>query len=139
MTHGTNLFKFATIYKTLMLLLRKTQGREHNLDAMLAGGIGGYIVFKENNAINQQMILYLFSRVAVAFAVLAQQKGYISVPEDKNGQVFGYFAAACWAGVMWLFRHHRDTMQQSLAASMVYIYEDSEKWTGLRNFLWHNR
>jgi peroxisomal membrane protein 4 len=52
---------------------------------------------------------------------------------------FPVFASVVWATVMWLFRHERTTLQPSLQASMQYLYNDSEKWTSLRNWLWHNQ
>ncbi|EIE86307.1 hypothetical protein RO3G_11018 [Rhizopus delemar RA 99-880] len=46
---------FATIYKTLMIVQKKMNGgKEANLHPFIAGIIGGYYVFGENNGINQQ-------------------------------------------------------------------------------------
>lgn len=55
-THALNLAKFVTIYKTLLLLQRKANGgKERSADTFLAGLIGGYIVFGERTAINEQV------------------------------------------------------------------------------------
>ena len=57
----------------------------------------------------------------------------------NDPSVFPIFAASIWGCVMWLFRHERDTLQPSLQASMQYLYNDSEKWNSLRNWIWHNK
>jgi peroxisomal membrane protein 4 len=54
--HALNLGMFATIYKTLMIVQKKMNGgKEANLHPFIAGIIGGYYVFGENNGINQQV------------------------------------------------------------------------------------
>lgn len=53
--HATNLLKFATIYKSILFVLRRLQGKEAYVDTFIAGAVGGYIVFHEDNAINQQV------------------------------------------------------------------------------------
>jgi len=54
-------------------------------------------------------------------------------------QTYPVFAALVWAIVMWLFRHERHSLQPSLAASMQYLYNDSDKWNSLRNWIYHNK
>jgi hypothetical protein len=54
--HATNLAKFVAIYKSLLILQRKInggKGRPH--DTFFAGLLGGYLVFGERNAINEQV------------------------------------------------------------------------------------
>ena len=54
--HAINLAKFVSIYKTLLLLQKKINGgKERNIDTFVAGLIGGYIVFGERNAVNEQV------------------------------------------------------------------------------------
>lgn len=54
--HALNLGMFATIYKSLMIVQKKMNGgKEANLHPFIAGIIGGYYVFGENNGINQQV------------------------------------------------------------------------------------
>ena len=49
-----------TIYKSLLLLQKKTnKGKERSLDTFIAGLIGGYVVFGERNAVNEQVRLML--------------------------------------------------------------------------------
>ncbi|KAI9712932.1 MAG: hypothetical protein M1828_001528 [Chrysothrix sp. TS-e1954] len=49
------------------------------------------------------------------------------------------FAAGSWGLVMWLFEEWPDLLQPSLRGSMRYLYEEAERWDGVRNFVWHNR
>lgn len=49
------------------------------------------------------------------------------------------FASVSWGMVMWLFRWYPDLLQPSLRSSMHYLYEESEHWTGLRDFLVYNK
>ncbi|KAG0065065.1 hypothetical protein BGZ89_008629, partial [Linnemannia elongata] len=52
--HAKNLAFFATIYKTLLIVQRRMHGKERPMDSFLAGLVGGYMVFGENNNVNQQ-------------------------------------------------------------------------------------
>lgn len=54
--HSLNLARFVTIYKTA-LLLQKTLagGKERQFDTFFAGLIGGWAVFGERNAVNEQV------------------------------------------------------------------------------------
>ncbi|KAI8988198.1 peroxisomal membrane protein 4 [Mycotypha africana] len=134
--HALNLGKFATIYKTLMLVQKKLNGgKEASIHPFLAGIVGGYYVFGENNSINQQIILYLFSRVVLALVKVPVRKQIIEAPKNT----YPVFAAVVWGLVMWLFRHETDTVQPSLRASMQYIYRDSDSWNSLKTLIWHNK
>ncbi|KAG6869191.1 hypothetical protein C0993_012290 [Termitomyces sp. T159_Od127] len=54
--HAVNLAKFVTLYKTFLLIQRKTNnGKERISDTFIAGLLGGYIVFGERNAVNEQV------------------------------------------------------------------------------------
>ncbi|KAI9189028.1 hypothetical protein H9P43_000455 [Blastocladiella emersonii ATCC 22665] len=135
--HSWNLGRFVLIYKTLLLALRRARGgKESTADAFLAGTVGGYLIFGANNNINQQIVLYLFSRIMIGMAKYAVKAEIVPSPEQD---VFPAFAAVVWGIVMWLFRHHRDTLQSSLQASMQYLYNDSDVWKSLKTLLWHNK
>jgi hypothetical protein len=65
-THALNLAKFVTIYKSLVLLQRKLNaGKERSADTFIAGLIGGYIVFGDRTAINEQVLSPLSYRSIV--------------------------------------------------------------------------
>ncbi len=63
--HALNLAKFVTLYKTILLIQRKVHGgKERSADTFIAGLLGGYIVFGERNAVNEQVwldIIFKFS------------------------------------------------------------------------------
>lgn len=84
-----------------------------------------------------QIVLYLFSRIMLGLAKLYWNRTTDEAPAPS--QTYPIFAALVWGIVMWLFRHERKTLQPSLQASMQYLYNDSEKWTSAKTWLWHNK
>jgi len=151
--HALSLAKFVTIYKTLVLLQKKANnGKERSADTFIAGLIGGYAVFGNRNAVNEQIVLYVCSRVVASFiprapASRSPSSSRPSSPADQwtdkpippDAQIFSVFAALSWGAVMWLFRHKGQTLQPGMWNSMVYLYRDSETWGGLRSFLLRNK
>ncbi|KAI9323582.1 peroxisomal membrane protein 4 [Dichotomocladium elegans] len=134
--HARNLGVFATIYKTAMFAQKKLNGgKEAGIHPFIAGLVGGYFVFGENNAINQQIVLYIFARVFLATVKLPVKRQIIDAPQHT----YPLFAAVCWGLVMYLFKHDADVLQPSLRASMQYIYKDSDYWDSLRTLIWHNK
>ncbi|ORY81882.1 peroxisomal membrane protein 4 [Protomyces lactucae-debilis] len=144
--HSQNLAVYVTIYKTTMYVLRQLNGKERSMDSFLAGLLGGYVVFGENNNINQQMVLYVFSRI-----LLGAANSFANSPSSRHPnrprlashevreKAWPVFASVCWASVMWLWRHYPDELQPSLRNSMNYLYLQSDSWTEPRNFFWHNQ
>ncbi|KAI0067837.1 hypothetical protein BV25DRAFT_1819283 [Artomyces pyxidatus] len=145
-THATNLAKFVTLYKTFLLLQKKTNGgKERPYDTFIAGLLGGYIVFGERNAINEQIVLYVCSRVVASFIPRAASPYSSSTagatatrPVPPDSRYFTAFAALSWGMVMWLFQNRGETIQPGMFNSMKYLYRDSEHWNSLRTLLWHN-
>ncbi|CAM0140563.1 hypothetical protein VKS41_006582 [Umbelopsis sp. WA50703] len=134
--HAKNLGLFVTIYKTLLLVQKKMNGgKQLDVHSFFAGIVGGYYVFGTNNNINQQIVLYLFSRVLIGLAKTPVQRKIIDAPQST----YPIFAALVWGMVMYQFKHEREVLQPSLQASMQYLYNDSNNWNSLRNFLWHNK
>ncbi|KIY69662.1 peroxisomal membrane protein 4 [Cylindrobasidium torrendii FP15055 ss-10] len=141
--HSFNLAKFVTIYKTLMLLQRKANGnKERSADTFIAGLIGGYVVFGERTAVNEQIVLYVVSRVVSSFIPRAHSPtaapGAPSKPLPPDSRHFSLFAALSWAAVMWLYANRGWTIQPGMFHSMTYLYRDSDKWKNLKTLLWHN-
>ncbi|TFK57466.1 peroxisomal membrane protein 4 [Heliocybe sulcata] len=144
--HALNLAKFVSIYKTILLLQKKTNGgKPRNADNFIAGLIGGYIVFGDRNAVNEQIVLYVCSRVVASFIPRASSpystsssSGAAVRPVPPDSRYFSLFAAACWGAVMWLFEHRGETVQPGMFNSMTYLYRDSERWKDLRTLIWHN-
>lgn len=122
-------------------------------DSFLAGLLGGYVVFGQRSvrsgripSVNQQIVIYVFARVALALARLAVQPGHglpvVSEPARSAAirrRAWPVFASLSWAAVMHLFRWHAAELQPSLRSSMTYIYANADSWDGLRNFMWHNK
>ncbi|KAI2602349.1 peroxisomal membrane protein 4 [Hypoxylon sp. NC1633] len=154
-THARNLARFAFVYKLTCYVLKHhgaTPGKEGRYDALVAGLLGGYLVFGGRSrhgripSVNQQIVVYVFARVVLALARLAVKPG-VGLPvvsADRASATISHyawpvFAAASWAMVMHLFRYHPDDLQPSLRSSMTYIYQQSDHWDSLRNFMWHNK
>ena len=140
--HATTLAKFVFCYKLAMLVLNHLHGgKEEGHDAFAAGLIGGYLVFGrgKQSSVNQQIVMYVFARVAIGLAKLSVQQGVVP---DRDGSVranaWPVFASLSWACVMWMFRWHPDTVQSSLRHSMVYLYQNADTWDGWRTWIWHN-
>ncbi|RDB29005.1 Peroxisomal membrane protein 4 [Hypsizygus marmoreus] len=147
--HAFNLAKFVTLYKTFLLIQRKANGgKERNVDTFIAGLLGGYIVFGDRNAVNEQIVLYVVSRVVASFIPRASKPystsahsgaaGSVVRPIPPDSRYFTLFAALSWGAVMWLFQHRGETIQPGMFNSMKYLYRDSETWSNLKTLLWHN-
>ncbi|KAJ2496078.1 hypothetical protein IWW47_003869, partial [Coemansia sp. RSA 2052] len=135
--HAQGLAFFVTIYKLLILAQQRlsASGKSTDLHTFVAGCVGGYLVFGEQTNVNQQITLYLFSRIAMGFANTALKATSLTAPPRS----FAFFAALCWGCVMVLFRRDKSVLQDSLKSSMTYLYEDSNHWSSLRTLLWHNK
>ena len=66
--HAKNLFQFVGIYKTLLVLMKMIFKQNVPLHSMLAGAMGGWVVFGENTSVNQQINLYLTGRILMGLA-----------------------------------------------------------------------
>jgi peroxisomal membrane protein 4 len=143
--HATNLAKFATIYKSCMLILRiinpTKPGKEGPYDTFLSGAVGGYFVFGKGKAgtssVNQQIVIYVFARVCLALAKLSLEPPQMTSgtptptlwtqrldPEVKKriqDNAWPVFASLTWAFVMYIFRHQPESIQSSLKSSMAYM------------------
>lgn len=154
--HATNLARFATIYKLTTLALKyygPNQGKEGPYDSFIGGLLGGYIVFGQRSkrngkisSVSQQIVIYIFARVALALARIAVKPGHgfpAVSKEPLSSQISYYawpaFASLSWGMVMLLFKTHPEDLQSSLRSSMTYIYKDCDEWDSLRTLLWHNK
>lgn len=123
--HAYNLARFAAIYKTLIFLLKfihpwshrysVTGHPKHLWHACVGGMIGGYFCWGDYTTVNNQMLLYLSSRVLLA---TWKRLTHIRVP-------FPIVAALIWGAVMCLFEDDPDVLHPSLKASMDEIYRFS--------------
>ncbi|QPG99573.1 hypothetical protein C2857_002116 [Epichloe festucae Fl1] len=154
--HASNLARFATIYKLTTLALKyygPNQGKEGPYDSFIGGLLGGYIVFGQRSkrngkisSVSQQIVIYIFARVALALARVAVKPGHglaVVSEEPLSSRISYYawpaFASLSWGMVMLLFKTHPEDLQSSLRSSMTYIYKDCDEWDSLRTLLWHNK
>jgi len=131
-----------------MLVLRRMSptGKERHYDSFLAGLLGGYTVFGRtiHNSVSQQIVIYVFARVALALAKLAVQPKNVGRIQGGGGgggggwELLGdggsrlrkeavkngwpMFASLSWAMVMYVWRWHPEAVQPSLRSSMNYMY-----------------
>lgn len=83
-----------------------------------------------------QINMYLLSRLLFALCRLGLDKGYLPEP---RWDPYPLFSGLVWGLVLWLFEYHRPTLQPSLQSSMTYLYEDSNTWHDLSDFLLYNK
>eukprot|EP00299_Pterocystis_sp_00344_P012908 c6259_g1_i1.p1 GENE.c6259_g1_i1~~c6259_g1_i1.p1 ORF type:complete len:186 (-),score=25.45 c6259_g1_i1:71-628(-) len=126
-THARNLCCFVTLYKALLEVMRKITGKKSSSHSAVAGAIGGYLVFGTNSPVNQQINLYLLSRIIFAGVKLAASRNVVPAPEGSalERHSFSMFAAVVWAVVMWMFEFQDNVLQPSLRKSMKFLYWDS--------------
>lgn len=148
---GESFFYLHTLHKDILLPCPNQLIRPPGpYDTFLSGLLGGYLVFGQRSragtisSVNQQIVIYVFARVALSLAKLSIQPGANIIHSAKLSDKISYnawpvFASVSWGLVMWLFRWYPDTLQGSLRSSMNYIYVQADHWDGLRNFLVHNK
>ncbi|KAK7206179.1 Tim17/Tim22/Tim23/Pmp24 family-domain-containing protein [Myxozyma melibiosi] len=142
--HAKNLATFVFIYKSVIYVLKSSnpEKKSRDVDALIGGLIGGYYVFGRGgkSSVNQQIVLYVFSRVAMGLAKLAVKKNVVPISSaEGKSQSWNVFATLCWGIVMYLFRTDPDVLQVSMKNSMDYLYLDSNHWTSMKTLLWHNK
>ena len=97
---------------------------ETSRHALIAGAIGGYVIWGRYSSINYQIILYLTSRIIVGGLTFAREHGippfcWKSLNFDRS---YRLAAAAVWGIVMLLFEECPDVLHPSLRKSMDEIY-----------------
>uniref|UniRef100_A0A2D4FUY8 Peroxisomal membrane protein 4 n=4 Tax=Micrurus TaxID=8634 RepID=A0A2D4FUY8_MICCO len=134
--HSKCLAYFVFTYKGLMAMQSRMQGKKVPVHSFIAAFIAGWLILGETNNINSQVNMYVLSRVLFGLSRLAVEKGYIPQPKQNP---FPIFAAVVWGLVLWLFENHRHTLQPSLQSSMTYLYDDSNVWHDISDFLVYNK
>jgi peroxisomal membrane protein 4 len=111
---------------------------ERPYHSLVAGACGGYIVWGRYSKVNEQILLYLTSRVLVGIVQRLWEhvhKSYGNVPQQKQNhhkhhsnsilnhpRTFSVLAAAVWGVVMVLFEDSPHVLHRSLKSSMDEIY-----------------
>ena len=104
--HGKNLGFFVFLYKGLYKLLDYSLGK-HSFNHFLSGLIFGGLIFGKKTGVNQQIVLYLFSRIMIGLSTWLYENLWKNKNKEitfiKNGYGYYLMAAFCWGIVMWLF------------------------------------
>lgn len=92
---------------------------ERSHHALFAGAVGGYLVWGRYSSVNNQIVLYVASRV---LAGLCKRHLHFRLPESLRQRAYPLAAAVVWALVMLLFEEDPDVLHPSLRSSMEEIY-----------------
>ena len=137
--HARNLGLYVALYKTVACLMRHITKKESGVNSIVGGAVSGLVMFGENNPINSQINMYVFSRIFFGSVRAIVNAGWV----QSSPYAYPAFASATWALVMYLFNHQQGTLQKSLSNSMTYLYNDSNTWpSGDNNILqwfWQNK
>lgn len=93
---------------------------ERSHHALVAGAIGGYLVWGRYSGVNYQIVLYLTSRVLVGLGKHLQERAFPKRLQFHTS--YPLFAAAVWGLVMMLFEERPHVLHPSLKKSMDEIY-----------------
>jgi len=132
-THAKNLSLFTFGYKLIKLFLKNLDGKSKPVHAFIAAALVGYTFFGSYNAVNMQVSLYLFSRIALAISKTIMNRD--AVASKSSFQIYPWCSAVLWGLALYMFENHPVSLQPSLKKSMVYLYHDSNKWSNWRDFL----
>ena len=133
-THGRNLGSFVFVYKIAQCVLQQLFRRSHPFFSFIAGVIGAYVVWRDKNSINQQIVFYLLSRVLEGSAKRLQKAGKLNFIPEKF-EAFPWVSMVVWGIVMYLFEDDKSVLQGSLQSSMTFLYKDSDQVNGWRDFI----
>ena len=128
--HGFRLSCFVTLYKSVVMILKRIFGKQQPWHFFVAGGICGFIIFRSKNPINQQLIFYLLSRDIVGVSQSLQNKRIF-----PSISFFPILGIMCWSTVMFMFEYDPKSLQNSLTASMKFLYKDSDSWNSWTDFV----
>lgn len=134
--HALNLGTFTPLYKFLTIALRRLReatgatGPVPQWHSLVAGLVGGYLVFGERTPVNEQIVLYTSSRIIASFLPRAEtpQDWPAGKPKPTDKGWFAAYATITWGVVMWLHEFRRETIQSGMVNSMDYLYHNAEKW-----------
>lgn len=120
--HARNLGSFVFMYKSLVCILRNLFKSRSLVFNFIAGFFCSYFFLsRENTPVNMQIMLYLLSRNILALSNM------VSVNYLNNFNGFTVTSMTVWGIVMFLFEYNSKKLQNSLAASMDFIYKESDK------------
>lgn len=148
--HARNLALFVGSYKAFLFVIQRSASllvppvprawpaAARDTAPFAAGALAASIAWTEPSAVNVQIALYLLSRVLVSAARIVYKRWREKHAAGATGGASGLYrlsVALLWGAAMWQFEHHPETLQRSLRSSMRFLYRDSNRWAGARDFL----
>ena len=135
--HARNLGMFVFLYKAGYKSLDALLGK-YQINHFVSGLLFGGLIFGVKTGVNQQIVLYLLSRVIMGLATLFYRR--VIVLKEKWGWVengYGYYllSAFCWGVVMWLFEKDKAVLQPGLKSSMDFLYKESDNVKSLKELI----
>ena len=136
LAHAKNLSSYVLIYKSLVLLMRFCSKSKTPIHSLIAGGIGGWIIFGQNTPVNQQIVMYVLARNIIGIGKLIGKR-IPALNQSKSVQTYAWpvTASIVWAVVMYLFELDAPVLQSSMRRSMEYLYWQSDSWKSWHDFL----
>jgi len=136
--HAATLGAFAFVYKGLLCVMANAFSLKERRPefSFIAGWVGGFLVWgRSPKSFLSQVNMYIFSRICYGMATTLKSKDVIGNPFGDEASAFRVWAAVCWAFVMFLFEYDRPNQNRSMTGSMVYIYDRSDTWSSILDFL----
>jgi peroxisomal membrane protein 4 len=129
--HARNLGTYVCLEKFCTNLCEKLTGKKKRYLIFICCFFCGLIAFRDNTPVNNQVTLYLISRILVGgIGNLAKKYNFKVDFETHN-----YLAAICWGVIMMLYEKVPMAIQPTLKSSMDFLYRDSESFISWEDFV----
>lgn len=129
--HSLRLGVFVGAYKTVEIILRRLEGKKAPIHTFVAGIIGALVInLDADSPVNQQITLYIISRVIFGGAKTMQQKKMI-----PSFNIFRVMSMVSWALVMYIYARNKVSLQDSMRQSMDFLYLQSDKFSGWTDYV----
>lgn len=89
-----------------------------NIHALMAGAVGGYLIWGQWSAVSHQVLMYISIRVLSALWKLLPMYDPATWRTDHR-----FVSTMAWAAVMYLWETHPELLQSSMRKSMDEIYD----------------
>lgn len=129
--HSIRLGVFVGVYKTVEIVLRRLEGRKAPIHTFVAGLVGALAInLDADSPVNQQITLYIISRVIFGGAKTLQKKDVL-----PNFNIFRVMSVVSWAFVMYIYARNKVSLQASMRQSMDFLYVQSDKFSGWTDYV----
>lgn len=105
------------------------------IHSLLAGAVGGYLVWANYTSVNYQIVMYLLSRILIGGIKILSAQDIEPFSKYEFKKVYPWLATVVWAIVLWMFEFHPKALHPSLESSMDFLYHDSNQWSSLKDFM----